>query len=129
MVEHELLILAIEEKWPDLVHGRDYWVGHPLDPVTGLQSGNAFIAEWKCDVDEPDIGSLLSRAEELRPVLVAEKVRARRDSLLAASDWTQAPDVPAGTREKWTAYRSALRDIPNQPGFPFDVEWPEAPTD
>lgn len=127
MVEHELLMLAIEERFPDLVHGRDYWVGHPLDPKTGLHAGDAFIAEWKCATKQPNIAGLLARAEELRPVLTAEKTRARRDSLLAASDWTQAPDVPPGVREKWTAYRSALRDLPNQPGFPMDVEWPASP--
>lgn len=27
----------------------------------------------------------------------------------------------------WAKYRQALRDIPNQPGFPFAVEWPQEP--
>ena len=27
----------------------------------------------------------------------------------------------------WGQYRQALRDIPEQPGFPFDVEFPEKP--
>jgi hypothetical protein len=24
-------------------------------------------------------------------------------------------------------YRKALRDLPEQPGFPFDIDWPEKP--
>lgn len=27
----------------------------------------------------------------------------------------------------WAKYRQALRDIPNQPGFPFVIDWPEKP--
>lgn len=27
----------------------------------------------------------------------------------------------------WAAYRKALRDLPEQQGFPFNIEWPEAP--
>lgn len=28
---------------------------------------------------------------------------------------------------KWSAYRQALRDITKQPGFPFDVKFPDKP--
>ena len=28
---------------------------------------------------------------------------------------------------KWAVYRQKLRDIPQQPGFPFNVEFPEKP--
>jgi hypothetical protein len=27
----------------------------------------------------------------------------------------------------WAKYRQALRDLPEQPGFPFEVTWPEEP--
>ena len=27
----------------------------------------------------------------------------------------------------WARYRQALRDLPQQPGFPFDIRWPEKP--
>ena len=57
----------------------------------------------------------------------ATAIRAKRDALLASSDWTQLPDVPEATRSIWAPYRQALRDITDQPGFPFDVTWPEAP--
>jgi len=57
----------------------------------------------------------------------AEAARAERDTLLAATDWTQAADVPQATKDKWASYRQALRDVPAQLGFPSDVQWPDYP--
>lgn len=54
----------------------------------------------------------------------ARDERARR---LSACDWTQLPDVPAGTRTAWATYRQALRDVTDQPGFPTDIAWPMPP--
>lgn len=53
--------------------------------------------------------------------------RSQRNQLLSSSDWTQLPDVPDSVKTKWSVYRQALRDIPQQSGFPVDVEWPEQP--
>ena len=56
----------------------------------------------------------------------AEKVSVRnqRNSLIAATDWTQLPDVPQSIKFQWAPYRQALRDVPQQAGFPFSVVWP-----
>ena len=58
-----------------------------------------------------------------------EEARAQRDKLLAETDWTQVLDAPidAETREAYRAYRQALRDIPEQEGFPESITWPELP--
>jgi hypothetical protein len=53
-------------------------------------------------------------------------VRAQRNALLSASDWTQLPDVPLATKEAWAAYRQALRDVTLQID-PFAIDWPVAP--
>jgi len=55
------------------------------------------------------------------------QARAQRDALLAASDWTQLPDVPEDTRSAWAVYRQALRDVPQQDGFPENIDWPIQP--
>ena len=52
--------------------------------------------------------------------------RFERDRRLAASDWTQLPDVPLATKGAWAVYRQALRDITQQPD-PFNIAWPVAP--
>lgn len=59
----------------------------------------------------------------------ADEIRARRDKLLSDTDWTQTLDAPidAVTREAMRTYRQALRDVPQQDGFPTDVQWPELP--
>ena len=56
----------------------------------------------------------------------SSEVRSKRDELLAETDYIMAVDYPA-TESKKTAvseYRQALRDIPSQDGFPYDVTWP-----
>lgn len=56
------------------------------------------------------------------------QMRGERRQLLRATDWTQMPDAPLSLvdRQAWAAYRQALRDLPQLPGFP-DVEWPRPP--
>lgn len=61
------------------------------------------------------------------PAPTAEQIRRERDERLAATDWTQLPDVPAETKGKWAPYRQALRDITDQDGFPGSVDFPEVP--
>jgi hypothetical protein len=53
-------------------------------------------------------------------------VRDTRNQALAASDWTQLPDVPAVTKSAWAGYRQALRDITTQPD-PLAIVWPAKP--
>lgn len=54
-----------------------------------------------------------------------ESVREERNSLLAASDWTQLADAPIDPFA-WITYREALRDITLQ-ADPFNLTWPVAP--
>lgn len=60
----------------------------------------------------------------------ARAVRATRDKRLKMSDWTQVVDapLPQSLTLEWQTYRQALRDITVQPGFPWDITWPVAPT-
>jgi Phage tail assembly chaperone protein len=56
-------------------------------------------------------------------------VRTRRDQLLRATDFTQLPDYPvtAAQLAQVTAYRKALRDIPEMAENPGELVWPELP--
>lgn len=53
-------------------------------------------------------------------------IRAERNRLLAALDWTQLPDAPVDAAA-WATYRQALRDVTNQAN-PFAIVWPERPS-
>lgn len=56
----------------------------------------------------------------------ADAVRATRNQKLKDSDWTQVADAPVD-QAAWAAYRQALRDVPSQVGFPWEVQWPTEP--
>lgn len=57
----------------------------------------------------------------------AAEVRAERNTKLSATDWTQASDVPQAVKDSYVSYRQALRDVPNQSGFPNEITWPVEP--
>lgn len=58
----------------------------------------------------------------------AANVRAQRNRLLAACDWTQGKDIVDAISTPWAAYRQKLRELPDQDGFPWVVTWPSMPT-
>ena len=62
---------------------------------------------------------------------VAEGIRMTRNKKLADSDWTQFAldnNLTSEIKEQWTIYRQALRNIPQQPGFPHNITWPVEPS-
>lgn len=71
-------------------------------------------------------GSALAYVPSPPPEPTAEDVRIERNRLLSDSDWTQMPDAPVD-QAAWAIYRQALRDIPQQSGFPATVDWPKEP--
>lgn len=53
---------------------------------------------------------------------LAARVRAERDRRIAETDYLVMPDYPLDTDklEEIKVYRQALRDLPQQPGFPWN---------
>lgn len=106
-----------------------------------LKNYNIFIVQ---QVANPTVDALTQSYKETTPALVngvwkqqwavsnlpedtaIANIRAKRNQLLANSDWTQLADSPVN-KDAWSVYRQALRDIPSQVGFPFSVEWPLKP--
>ena len=79
---------------------------------------------------EPYIDGAVVRTVEAVPIPIPEQwatVRAQRNQLLRASDWTQLSDATAD-KAAWATYRQALRDVPAQ-ADPFAIQWPVAPVD
>lgn len=70
------------------------------------------------------------KTEEEKLAEAAEQIRSKRDSLISDSDYLLASDYPISAKdlEVVKAYRQALRDVPQQEGFPLDVVWPELPS-
>lgn len=84
-----------------------------LEVITDAQTGDVTVRELTAE----EIAALQPKPAD---------IRAQRNRLLAACDWTQLPDAQCD-QTVWAAYRQALRDVPDQPGFPTDVVWPATP--
>lgn len=65
--------------------------------------------------------------EAQEPLRKGAEIRAERNALLAQTDWTQVKDIPDAVSTLWVPYRQALRDVPEQEGFPDNVVWPTKP--
>lgn len=78
--------------------------------------------------DQAIAGEVAPYVEPVIPdEILALKIRGERDKLLRETDWTQLADVPQATKDLWDDYRQALRDVPQQEGFPQQIIWPEKP--
>ena len=67
-----------------------------------------------------------------RTIQASEVARHKRNRHLTNSDITQLAQATEQMKAKateWEAYRQALRDISEQAGFPFDIQWPTKPED
>ena len=61
--------------------------------------------------------------------VLAASARQKRDRLIAVTDYLVTPDYPIESDRlaKVKIYRQALRDIPEQSGFPRTITWPDKP--
>lgn len=110
----------------EIEHPELGWIPFTANPNdTGARFDVAAL--WAQMDADPATADYVPPSQDEVDAAAAAKVRADRDALLAASDWTQMPDAPVD-RDAWAAYRQALRDVPQQAGFPHDVAWPVAPS-
>lgn len=99
----------------------DDWRGHEYWTEDGQKHQISALRETPPEgaLDEPPPPS---------PEDIAKGLRARRDGMLRASDWTQLPDSPLSQaqRDAYRTHRQALRDITEDPAWP-EVTLPEPP--
>ena len=107
-------VVEVQAVTPPTVTHLQVW--HETTPVL---DGNV----WKQSYTVSDVSAedLASRTEGKK-----EELRNQRNQLLKNSDWTQVADSPVN-KDVWAAYRQALRDVPDQEGFPWDVTFPQPP--
>jgi hypothetical protein len=87
-----------------------WYTKYVLGPVFTGETAAADEAEYKARKD----------AEQ------ATNVRNSRTEMLNDCDWTQLADSTAD-KTAWATYRQALRDVPSQTGFPWEITWPTQP--
>ena len=80
------------------------------------------------EISMEGVPSLIPSKEGLE-LLEWSSIRVRRDRLLRETDHSQVQDSPLNDaqRVQAAAYRKLLRNVPQDVGDPFAVEWPEKP--
>jgi hypothetical protein len=93
-------------------------------------SGYEYTHPFTYDADEDAVYGTWQQTDVIDRIndAKAKGIREQRDTLLDESDFAVMPDSPVADVEPWKAYRQALRDVPQQAGFPNDIEWPEEPS-
>ena len=94
------------------------WVNTPAGSPDNVAPEDTFVR---------GIAIVLTDAEY--DTVLAASARQKRDRLIAATDYLVTPDYPISDDRlaKIKIYRQALRDIPEQSGFPRTITWPEKP--
>jgi len=94
------------------------WVRTPADSPDNVAPEDAFMR---------GIAIYLTDAEY--DTVLAASARQKRDRLIAVTDYLVTPDYPIESDRlaKVKIYRQALRDIPEQSGFPRSITWPAKP--
>lgn len=70
------------------------------------------------------ISALTQQQQDAATQQKAAAIRNQRNQKLAECDWTQIADSQVD-KNAWATYRQALRDLPTQSGFPWEVTWPD----
>lgn len=116
-----------DEAYPDPLTPDEYLIPAHATTIAPAEPGVGKYAKWNGtewtieDIEEP------VPVTPSEPDLALE-ARAKRNALIADTDWTQLSDVPIANRTAWATYRQALRDVPQQVGFPIEITWPSAPS-
>ena len=94
------------------------WVHTPADSPDNVAPKDADVR-----------GIAIYLTDEEYDTVLAASARQKRDRLIAATDYLVTPDYPIESDRlaKVKIYRQALRDIPEQEGFPRTITWPEKP--
>lgn len=111
------------------IENNEYYTGDTLDSyIQGFLPVHSLIRlESVAHVTNSDELEIYSKTDKNDPGVLAANIRRERDLKLAETDQLVLPDIPntEEAKKRFIEYRQLLRDIPQQPGFPFEVEWPE----
>lgn len=123
-------------------------INHLLTPDDYETDVAPFVALWEAEkvrLDEEAAAAEAARiAEYNSPEARAARVRAERARRLASCTWIierhrdqldngEATTLSEEQYQAWQTYRQALRDLPQQPGFPWEgpddpkCPWPDEP--
>ena len=130
MVDGENIEQISSDNLDDDIHAIQWYGDHGEveyndrnEEITDFSPFNQLLLDRDAVID-----SIVEEAIEEEPS-EDEVVRDKRNRLLKDTDWIilryldQGDEVPL----EWKEYRQALRDVPEQGGFPGSVDWPIIP--
>lgn len=133
MITHDELIFCLQQKYPNLAHGVDFWVGQEMSRDSGEQLAPARIIAWHVEGKPTDeeVAELVEQyGDAAKAHVLGQRAREERDRRLEQADamFYKAMDSGDATQaQRVGKYRQALREVPDQPGFPVDFTWPDIP--
>lgn len=94
-----------------------------LNQVNPTLTNNQWLQTWAVTAASSDEIAQRTTAKEV-------EVRAKRDRLIAETDWIVVMAKETGTNiaTAMKTYRQALRDLPSADGFPHTMTWPTKPS-
>ena len=104
----------------------------PNPAIIKRTSDSAFIPTVPGNTDYDEYLAWLAEGNEPLPAdnaVTWDTIRAKRDQLIADSDWTMIPGATVD-QAAWAAYRQVLRDLPQTYAAtgPESVVWPVEPS-
>lgn len=131
---HDLMITVLEDLYPGLKHGKDYVVAHTCDPRDHTKHSDPYFMHWTAEGKAmPDAAAIKAHFEANEAKYRATFARKFRNACLDGTDGKgNVSDAPQASKaaslaDQWRTYRQALRDVPQQAGFPLTIDWPVAP--
>ena len=116
----------------EINHADFGWIPYTLDPLdgSGAIDNKKLHSEMMANNDVEDY--VRPTDAELYEI-ASVNVRLDRNDLLEqifypiALNPVRWEEMPSEKKKEWKEYRSYLKDIPKQPGFPHHVTWPKSP--
>lgn len=114
----------------EINHPEFGWIPYTLDPAdTDTTIDNDAVMALIGD----DFAAYVPPTQAELDAAAAAQVRAERDNILATvvdpivSNPLRWAEMTAEKQAEWSAYRTALLNVPDQAGFPTDITWPTKP--
>ena len=120
---NKMEIINIDDK--DLIYVREN-IEEETISTEGSETTGYIADEYFMTLPHPATGSYeeyLSSAKSMEIESLSSIARERRDKLLSETDYLALSDQTMPENVK--SYRQALRDIPEQASFPYEINWPE----
>lgn len=115
------------------IHHEKYgWIPYTLAPDDADQTIDNDILLSAMTVNG-DVAPYIPPTQEELDIIAAKNVRSDRDFRLnyevdpVVTNPLLWDELTLEKQEEWKQYRLALKDIPQQSGFPYSVTWPTKP--